>query len=159
MNWDYIWFPKRAHQPTTIPMSSTTTPIIIIRTYKSVHKRHAHNICVHIDYLPLLAYFDKVNFLEFEDGTWQRQWSNKWFRSCDGNSYFFRDVIILILMEFVSELNGIVRFIVGSVCKQVCSNECAFNIRFRCRSIHWLFNKDFDQQIQWIGGILILFNV
>ncbi len=41
-------------------------------------------------------------------------WSNKWFRSCDRNSDFFRD---LNLME-VSELNGIVRFIVRSVCKQ-----------------------------------------
>ena len=38
----------------------------------------------------------------------------KWFRSCDGNSVFSRD---LILKE-VSELNGIVRNIVRSVCKQ-----------------------------------------
>jgi hypothetical protein len=39
--------------------------------------------------------------------------------------FFFRD---LILME-VSELNGIVRFIVRSVCKQFCSCKCAFKIR------------------------------
>ena len=36
------------------------------------------------------------------------------FRSCDDNSVFSRD---LILKE-VSELNGIVRIIVRSVCKQ-----------------------------------------
>jgi hypothetical protein len=36
------------------------------------------------------------------------KWSKKWFRSCDRNSDFFRD---LILME-VSELNGMVWFIV-----------------------------------------------
>jgi hypothetical protein len=40
-------------------------------------------------------------------------------------SNFFRD---LILVE-VSELNGIVRFIVRSVCKQFCSCKCAFKIR------------------------------
>ncbi len=38
------------------------------------------------------------------------------FGSCDRNVDFFRD---LILME-VSELNGIVWFIIGSVCKQFC---------------------------------------
>ena len=42
-------------------------------------------------------------------------WTKKnGFRSCDGNSVFSRD---LILKE-VSELNGIVRIIVRSVCKQ-----------------------------------------
>jgi hypothetical protein len=40
-------------------------------------------------------------------------WSNKWFRSCNRNSYLFRD---LILLE-VEEMNGIVWFIVGSICK------------------------------------------
>jgi hypothetical protein len=41
----------------------------------------------------------------------------KWFCSCDRNSDFFRD---LFPME-VSELNGIVRFIVISNCEQACS--------------------------------------
>ncbi len=36
---------------------------------------------------------------------------------------------------------------------------CAFNIRIRCRLIRWLFNKDFDQQIQWIRDILFVFNL
>ncbi len=45
---------------------------------------------------------------------------------------FFCD---LALME-VSELNGIVWFIVRSVCKQFCSCLCACNIRIRCRLIH-----------------------
>ncbi len=53
------------------------------------------------------------------------KWSNKWFRSCDRNFDFFRD---LILME-VSELNGIVWFIVRLVCKQFGSCKCAFEIR------------------------------
>jgi hypothetical protein len=59
------------------------------------------------------------------------EWSNKWFRLCDqtiGNSVFFRD---LIHIE-VSELKGIVRFIVRSVCKQFCLRKCAFNISISC---------------------------
>jgi hypothetical protein len=67
----------------------------------------------------------------------------------------FRD---LILME-VSELNGIPRFIVRSVCKQYSSCNCAFKIRTWCRLIHWLFNKDFDQQIQWIRDIHCVFTL
>jgi hypothetical protein len=66
-----------------------------------------------------------------------REWSNKLLRSCDRNSDFFLD---LNRME-VSELDGIIRFIVRSVCKQFCSCLCAFNIQIRCRLIHWLFNK------------------
>jgi hypothetical protein len=50
----------------------------------------------------------------------------KWFRLCDQNSDLFRD---LILME-VSGLNGIVRFIVRSVCKQFCSCQCAAIFEF-----------------------------
>jgi hypothetical protein len=76
-------------------------------------------------------------------------WSNKLFCSCDRNSDFFRDVV---LME-VSELDGIVtivRIIVKSVCKQFGSCSCAFNIRIWCRLIHWLLSKDFEQGIQWI---------
>ena len=41
-------------------------------------------------------------------------WSKNGFRSCDGNSVFSRD---LILNE-VSESNGIARIIVRSVCEQ-----------------------------------------
>jgi hypothetical protein len=50
---------------------------------------------------------------------------HKWFRSCDRNSNFFRDLILMA----VSELNGI-------VCMQFCSCFCAVNIRIRCRLIH-----------------------
>jgi hypothetical protein len=44
----------------------------------------------------------------------------------------------------ISELHGIVQFIVRSVCKQFWSCLCPINIRIH-RLIHWLFNKDFDQ--------------
>ena len=40
--------------------------------------------------------------------------SKKWFCLCDGNFVFSRDVIL----KEVSELNGIVRIIVRSDCKQ-----------------------------------------
>jgi hypothetical protein len=33
------------------------------------------------------------------------------------------------------------------------------NIRIRCRLIHRLFNKDFDQLIRWIRDILFVFNL
>ncbi len=54
----------------------------------------------------------------------------------------------------VSELNGIVRFIVRSVCKQFCSCKCAFKIWIRCSLIIWHFNKNFDQQIQSIRALV-----
>ncbi len=83
-------------------------------------------------------------------------WSTICFCSCDRKSIFFCD---LILME-VSGLDGIVRFIVRSVCTLFCSCLCAFNIRIRCRLIDWLLNKDFDLLvwIQWIGDILSVVN-
>ncbi len=73
-----------------------------------------------------------VEYLEAVAAERLWQWSNKWFRSCNRNSnFFFRD---LILME-ISELDGIVRFVVRPVCKQFRSCLCAFNIRTRCRLI------------------------
>ena len=65
------------------------------------------------------------------------------------------------LME-VLELDGIVRVIVRSVCKQFCSCLGAVYTRIRCRLTHWLFNKDYDQQIQmiqWLRDILFVFNL
>jgi hypothetical protein len=59
----------------------------------------------------IIAYF--IQKILFQQKTLTREWSNKWFRSCDRNPDFFRD---LILME-VSELSGLARFIVSSVCK------------------------------------------
>ncbi len=55
------------------------------------------------------------------NGQINRQWSNKWFRSCHRKPDFFRDLIFVEVSELnglaASELNGIVRFIVRSVCK------------------------------------------
>jgi hypothetical protein len=53
-------------------------------------------------------------------------------------------------------LNGIVRFVVKSIFKQFTSCWCIFNFRNWCRLILWLFNKDFDQQIQWIRDIFFI---
>ncbi len=36
---------------------------------------------------------------------------------------------------------------------------CSFNIRIRCRMIHWLVIKDFNQQMQWIRDILLVFDL
>jgi hypothetical protein len=52
--------------------------------------------------------------------------SNKWLRSCYRNFVFFRDMMLMGALE----LNGIVLFIVRSVCKQFGSCQCAFEIRF-----------------------------
>ena len=81
------------------------------------------------------------------------EWSNKWFpcRSCGRNSDLFCDPMFMEVLE----LNAIVLFIVVSVCKQFCSCFCAFNFRIRCQLIHWLFNKGFGQQTQWISDILL----
>ncbi len=65
------------------------------------------------------------------------------FRSCDQNSDLFRD---LNLMK-VSELNGIVRYIVRSVCR-----------KFACANVLSIFEfdaKDFDHRIQWFTNILL----
>ena len=78
------------------------------------------------------------------------------FRSCDGNSGFSRD---LILME-VSELNGIVWFIVRSVCsvcRQFWSFWWEFNNQICCSLIHWFFSKDSDRWVQWIGDSCLWF--
>ena len=41
------------------------------------------------------------------------------FHSCDGNSGFFHDLIFVAVLDL--ELDGIVWFIIGSVCKLFCS--------------------------------------
>ncbi len=43
--------------------------------------------------------------------------------------------------------------------KQAADLLIVWLIVIRCGLIHWLFNKDFDQQIQWIREILFVFNL
>ena len=77
----------------------------------------AHEIhsCDHAAYsslrtlLPALAPESRIES-KFKPGFGQKNG----FRSCDGNFVFSRDLIL----KKVSELNGIVRIIVRSVCKQ-----------------------------------------
>ena len=56
---------------------------------------------------------------------------------CHWNSGFFHD---LIFVE-VSELDGVVWFMSGSVCKLFCSCQCAFNFSTQHSLTHELFNR------------------
>ena len=69
--------------------------------------------------------------------------------------------------SWIINFNGIVRldrFPVRSVCKLtlqslflVAMSLMCFQYS-KCRLVHWLFNKDFDQQIQWIKDIDFVFD-
>ena len=60
----------------------------------------------------------------------------------------------LILIE-ISELNGIVRFIVWSVCMQFLSCSCAFKIPFWCGLIHWLLSKILIDGFKGFGTVFL----
>ena len=75
-----------------------------------------------------------------KDWTSLEKWSKNVSCLCNRNSGFFH---YLILVK-VSVLDGIVYFIIGSVCKLFCLCWCTFNFQILLSLIHGLFNQLYE---------------